>query len=58
MAKQAKRVTYRKHGGDDKYSWSVFVDGREKWSGMDRNEAAWRAAAEEKALKEQANGAS
>lgn len=46
----AKRVTMRKSGGDDKYSWSVFVDGREKWNGMDRREATWRRNAEVKIL--------
>ena len=40
--KIAKRVTAKKHGGDDKYSWSVFVDGREKWDGMSQSEARWR----------------
>lgn len=41
MAKR-KRVVARKSGGDDKYSWSVFVDGVEKWDGMCRREAEWR----------------
>jgi hypothetical protein len=37
------RVTYRKSGGDDRYSWALFVDGRRTYSGMDRREARWRA---------------
>lgn len=48
--KARKRVTYRKHGGDDRYSWSVFVDGIEKWNGMCRREAEWRARREQAAI--------
>lgn len=51
MAKKS-RVSYRKHGGDDKYSWSVFIDGIEKWSGMDQREAKWRAERERQELGE------
>jgi hypothetical protein len=45
-----KRVTARKSGGDDLYSWAVFVDGRTKWTGMSRSEAQWRKSAEIKRL--------
>jgi hypothetical protein len=31
-----KRVTARKHGGDDAYSWAVFVDGRVMVNGLSR----------------------
>lgn len=37
-----KLVRIRKHGGDDLYSWSMFVRSAEVYSGMDRNEAEWR----------------
>lgn len=53
--KTRKRVTYRKHGGDDRYSWSVFVDGVEKWNGMSRDEATWRAKREQAAIDEREN---
>lgn len=53
MARKKSRVTYRKSGGDDKYSWSVFVDGVEKWDGMCRREAEWRAQRERQALGEE-----
>lgn len=36
------RVKIRKDGGDDLYSWALFIDGKMKWNGMDRNEAEWR----------------
>jgi hypothetical protein len=45
-----QRVKMRKHGGDDLYSWAVFVDGRIKWDGMSRSEAAWRRDTERTAL--------
>ena len=41
-AQATRAVTMRKSGGNDRYSWAVFVHGREKWNGMDRNEASWR----------------
>ncbi len=37
-----KRVTIRQIGGDDGYCWCVLIDGRVKWNGMQRREAAWR----------------
>jgi hypothetical protein len=43
-------VTIRKDGGDDMYSWALFIDGRMKWNGMSRNEAQWRKAREVEAL--------
>lgn len=39
---RTKQVRIRKWGGDDKYSWSIFVNGHEAYNGMDRNEAEWR----------------
>jgi len=44
------RVKIRKDGGDDAYSWALFVDGRMKWNGMTRSEAKWRKGVEEAAL--------
>jgi len=32
-------VTIRKYGGDDAYSWAVFVDGRPVLTGQSRREA-------------------
>lgn len=37
-----RRITIRKSGGDDRYSWALFVDGRRTFAGMDRREAMWR----------------
>jgi len=34
-----KKVTYKKHGGDDIYSWAVFIDGRFIMGGLSRSEA-------------------
>ncbi len=31
-------ITARKHGGDDRYSWAVFVKGRLAYSGMEYRE--------------------
>jgi hypothetical protein len=40
----AKRVKTRKHNGDDRYSWAMFVDGALIYQGiMDKSEADWRA---------------
>ena len=36
------RVRIRKHGGDDAYSWALFVDRRPVMTGMDASEARWR----------------
>jgi len=33
------RVTIRKYGGDDAYSWAVFVDGRPVMTGLNRRVA-------------------
>ena len=33
------RVFIRKSGGDDAYSWAVFVDGQRKWTGLSFREA-------------------
>lgn len=53
MRKTAKaaRVVCRKHGGDDLYSWAVFVDGVLRWNGMSRSEASWRASLERAKLR-------
>jgi hypothetical protein len=34
----AKRITVKKWGGDDKYSWAVLVDGRPAVTGLGKNE--------------------
>lgn len=39
---RAKRVRIRKWGGDDIYSWAMFVDGQVSYSGMSKSEAEWR----------------
>jgi hypothetical protein len=36
-----KRVTMRKHFGDDIYSWCVFVDGVPIINGLSRDEARY-----------------
>lgn len=37
-----KRSKIAKHLGDDLYSWTLFVDGRDKYNGMSKSEATWR----------------
>jgi len=39
MAK--RRITARKVGGDDVYSWAVLVDGHAVVTGLSRTEAAY-----------------
>ena len=41
-----KRVTARKHGGDDAYSWAIFVDGRVRLEGLSATEVAYYKAKE------------
>lgn len=42
MNKQRKpKITARKHGGDDAYSWAVFVDGRIKFAGLTRSQVPY-----------------
>ena len=36
-----KRVQIRKSGGDDRYSWALFVDGRRTYTGMSKTEAEY-----------------
>ena len=36
----AKRVTARKHEGDDAYSWAVFIDGRPWVTGLTKPEVS------------------
>jgi len=40
MKKEFKKygITARKHGGDDCYSWAVFVNGRARMEGLGRSE--------------------
>ena len=35
------KITARKHGGDDCYSWAVFRDGRLMFAGLGRGEVAY-----------------
>ena len=51
-AKFGNRVTYRQEGGDDGYQYVVRVDGRAKWSGLTRTEAAYYKQLEVTKLKE------
>lgn len=37
------KVTYRKHGGDDLYSWAVFIGDRMVLNGLSRREARYEA---------------
>ena len=37
----AQRITARKYGGDDAYSWAVFLDGRPVVTGLSRPEVAY-----------------
>lgn len=37
-----KQVRIAKHGGDDMYSWALFLNNRVAYSGMSRSEATWR----------------
>lgn len=48
----ANRVRIRKSGGDDAYSWALFIDGHVKWNGLSRDEAEWRRKEEIKKLEE------
>ena len=34
-------VTARKHGGDDAYSWAVFLDGRPVVTGLSKREVPY-----------------
>jgi hypothetical protein len=36
----AAKITAAKYGGDDAYSWAVFVDGRPAFTGLSRPEVA------------------
>lgn len=35
------KVTAKKFGGDDAYSWAVFVNGRPAFTGLSRGEVAY-----------------
>lgn len=35
------KITARKYGGDDEYSWAVFVDARPAFTGLSRREVAY-----------------
>lgn len=37
----ARRITARKHEGDDLYSWAVFLDGRPTYTGIGRSQVAY-----------------
>lgn len=53
MPKQKSEVTMHKsYEGNDRYSWAVFVNGRLKWDGMSKSEAAWRRDCERRRLGE------
>lgn len=42
ILKAQKRIQIFKSGGDDRYSWALFIDGRMVYNGMDRQEASSR----------------
>lgn len=37
----ASRITARKYGGDDAYSWAVFIDGKPMVTGLSRREVPY-----------------
>jgi hypothetical protein len=41
MTRKPVRVRIAKYGGDDKYSWAVFVDGKTAVTGLSRDEAKY-----------------
>lgn len=41
-ARAMRMVRISKHGGDDAYSWALFVGGVLRFAGMDKREATWR----------------
>ena len=43
MKKKILKVTTRKHNGDDKYSWAVFIEGNNEpcIGGLSRPEASY-----------------
>lgn len=36
-----QRITARKYGGDDAYSWAVFIDGQPFVTGLTRREVSY-----------------
>lgn len=40
--RRKKEAAIRKSGGDDLYSWALFINGRDVYNGMSRSEAQWR----------------
>jgi hypothetical protein len=47
------KVTISKYGGDDRYSWAVFVEKRPVVTGLSRDEARYHKGIIEKQLAEQ-----
>jgi len=41
MKSAEKRVTAKKYGGDDQYSWAVFIDGKPWVTGLSRSEVPY-----------------
>lgn len=37
------RVTIGRYGGNDRYSWAIFLDGRVRLTGLSRSEATYYA---------------
>jgi hypothetical protein len=35
------KITAKKFGGDDAYSWAVFIDGRPAFTGLTRSEVPY-----------------
>lgn len=45
------KVTARKYGGDDAYSWAVFIEGKPLVTGLSRREVPYYKAQAEEILK-------
>lgn len=42
IKERKKDARIAKSGGDDMYSWALFIKGKETYNGMSKSEAAWR----------------
>lgn len=48
------KITAKKFGGDDAYSWAVFIDGRPAYTGLARSQVPYYKQLAEKGLKDAA----
>lgn len=51
-----KKITAKKHGGNDRFSWAVFIDGRMFISGLTRSEVPYYKKMAEDVLKARKDG--